>query len=104
MIQDMFASAVAAHHCEVIDRLNTGTNTCEEAGGTGGSLCQQHRVTNALPPDLFLYCLGQALNEAALHIFVAVEAGEGSLFGGDIRRCLISCVADRLVDALDDWQ
>src|SRR5579885_1036222 len=102
VIQDVFARAVAAHHREVIHRLDARTDARQQAGRPRRRLGQQHGIANPLLPDLLLNMLRQLLDKLPLHILLAIKPGKCPLLHRDIRRSLVGRVANRGIDALDD--
>src|SRR2546426_4815353 len=101
MIQDVLTCAVASYHRKVVHRLDTGTDSREEARRTRWRLGQQDSVAYPLLLDFGLYRLWQSLDKLPLHVFVALEVRERAFLSRDIRGCFISRVTNRAINALN---
>src|SRR5947207_14005702 len=101
MIEDVFTCTVAANHSEVIDRLNTGANACDQTGCPGRSLCEQYSIACPVLADLILNMLGETLNEFPLHIPLTIDVRECSFLNRVVSGCFVGCIANSAVDAFD---
>src|SRR2546429_8025070 len=102
MIEDVFTCTVAANHSEVIDRLNTGANACDQTGCPGRSLCEQYSIACPVLANLILNMLGETLNEFPLHILLTIEVRECSFLNRDREKYMQGKFIQRLPQHIQD--